>query len=259
MKYKTYRNKLRHILLKHEKNYYAELLQANKSNITKTCSILKYSVNKGIKQQIQAKFKMIDGSITNDKIMITERFNDFFTGIGPSLAKIIHSQVIFTLYYIGDRVHQSIFLEPVHHSEIDAIMKDMKNSAPGHDRITLHILKLAICSIKIPLTHILNLSLSEGIFPDELKIAYVVPLLNADDPMLFNNHRSVSLLCVLSRVFEKVMYSRLMSFLKTQKIPYHKQFGFRKQHSTYMAIMILLDINSIENGEIVVGVYLDFS
>ena len=52
-----------------------------------------------------------------------------------------------------------------------------------------------------------------------------------------------------------------MSFLETQKILYHKQFGFRKQHSTYMAIMILLDklINSIENGEIVVGVYLDFS
>ena len=79
--------------------------------------------------------------------------------------------------------------------------------------------------------------------------------------MLFKNYRPVSLLCVLSKVFEKVMYSRLTSFLETQKIMYHKQFGFRKQHSTYMAIMILLDklINSIENGEIVVGVYLDFS
>ena len=51
-----------------------------------------------------------------------------------------------------------------------------------------------------------------------------------------------------------------MSFLETQKILYHKQFGFRKQHFTYMAIMILLDklTHSIENEEIVVGVYLDF-
>ena len=49
--------------------------------------------------------------------------------------------------------------------------------------------------------------------------------------------------------------------METKKILYHKQFGFRKQHSTYMTIMILLDklINSIENGEIVVGIYLDFS
>ena len=70
--------------------------------------------------------------------MISEKCNDFFTGIGPSLAKKIPSQVISPLYYMGDRGHQSIFLEPVHYSEIDAIMKDMKNTAPGHDGITLH-------------------------------------------------------------------------------------------------------------------------
>ena len=140
-------------------------------------------------------------------------------------------------------------------------MKDMKNSAPGHDGITLHILKLALSSIKIPLTHILNLSLLRGVFPVELKSANVVPLFKADDPMLFNNYTPVSILCVLSKVFEKFMYSRLMSFLETQKIIYHKQFGFRKQHSTYMAIIILLDklINSIENREISVGAYLDVS
>ena len=227
----------------------------------KTWSILKSVVNKGINRQIQAKFKMNDGSITNDKVMISEKFNDFFTGVGPSLAKKIPTLVISPLYYMGNLVQNSIFLEPVHPSEIDIIMKDMNNSAPGHDGITLNILKLSLSSIKTPLTHILNLSLSEGVFPEELKIANVIPLFKADDPMLFNNYRPVSLLCVLWKVFEKIMYSRLMSFLEFHKILYHKQFGFRKNHSTYMAIMILLDklINSIENGEFVVGVYLDFS
>ena len=129
---------------------------------------------------------------------------------------------------MGNRVQNSIFLEPVHPSEIDVLMKDMKNSAPGHDGITLNVLKLSLSSIKTPLTHILNLSLSEGVFPEELKIANVIPLFKADDPMLFNNYRPVSLLCVLSKVFEKIMYSRLMSFLEFHKILYHKQFGFRK-------------------------------
>ena len=109
MKYKTYRNKLRHILLKQEKNYYAELLQTYRSNVKKTWSILKSLVNKGIKKQFQAQFKMNDGSITNDKITISEKFNDFFAGIGPSLAKKIPSQVISPLYYMGDRVHQNNF------------------------------------------------------------------------------------------------------------------------------------------------------
>ena len=127
----------------------------------------------------------------------------FFTGVGPSLAKKIPTRVISPLHYMGNRVQNSIFLEPVHPSEIDVIMKDMKNSAPGHDGITLNVLKRSLSSIKTPLTHILNLSLSEGVFPEELKIANVIPLFKADDPMLFYNYRPVSLLCVLSKVFEK--------------------------------------------------------
>ena len=57
MKYKTYRNKLRHILLKQDKNYYAELLQADRSNMKKTCSILKSLVNKGIKNKSKHNLK----------------------------------------------------------------------------------------------------------------------------------------------------------------------------------------------------------
>ena len=112
-----------------------------------------------------------------------------------------------------------------------------------------------------PLTHILNLSLLEGVFPSELKVADVLPLYKADDDMLFNNYRPVSLLPVLSKVFERLMYNRLISFLENNKILFKNQFGFRKQHSTYMALMVLLDkiVKALENGEFVVGTYLDFS
>ena len=77
--------------------------------------------------------------------------------------------------------------------------------------------------------HILNLSLSQGIFPSELKIANALPLYKADDPMHFNNYRPVSLLNILSKVFEKIMYSRLISFLNLHKILFEFQFGFRKK------------------------------
>ena len=79
--------------------------------------------------------------------------------------------------------------------------------------------------------------------------------------MLFNHYRPVSLLCVLSKVFEKVMYTRLLDFLENLKKLYNNQFGFRKCHSTYTALMLLTDniTKSLENGEFVVGVFLDFS
>ena len=107
----------------------------------------------------------------------------------------------------------------------------------------------------------MNLSLAEGIFQDELKVAKVPQLYKGDNPMRFNNYRAVSLLNIISRVFEKVMYTRLVSILENQKILYNKQFGFRKLHSTYMALMLLIDklTNAIEKGEYGIGVFLDFS
>ena len=80
--------------------------------------------------------------------------------------------------------------------------------------------------------------------------------------MCFDNHyRPVSLLCILSKDFEKIMYARLISFLEVNKILIQHQFGFRKKCSTYMALSILVDklIKSLENGDYMIGVFLDFS
>ena len=79
--------------------------------------------------------------------------------------------------------------------------------------------------------------------------------------MLFNHYRPVSMFCILSKVFEKIMYDRLLNSLERYKILYDKQYGFRKKHSTYMALITLMDklTNAIENGEYVIGIFLDFS
>ena len=57
------------------------------------------------------------------------------------------------------------------------------------------------------------------------------------------------------------MYNRLLEFLETYKILINSQFGFKKSHSTYMALMTLMDrlITSLENDEHVIGIFLDFS
>ena len=80
-----------------------------------------------------------------------------------------------------------------------------------------------------PMTHICNLSLTQGIFPSQLKIANVIPLYKSDDPMLFNKNRPVSVLCVLSKVFEKIMYNKVSAFLEIFKILHENQYGFRKK------------------------------
>ena len=63
------------------------------------------------------------------------------------------------------------------------------------------------------------------------------------------------------RSLKKIMYNRLIDFLETYKIIVENQFGFRKMHSSYMALMTMMDkpIQSQENDEYVIGIFLDFS
>ena len=86
MKYKMYKNKIKQLLLKAEKKYYSDILNINKGNMRKKWSIMKETIGRNKQKKLQGKFRLYDGSITSDKYIISERFNDFFIGIGPSLA-----------------------------------------------------------------------------------------------------------------------------------------------------------------------------
>ena len=81
-------------------------------------------------------------------------------------------------------------------------------------------------SIKTPLTHICNKSFSSGLFPSELKIANVVPIFKSGDEMVFSNYRPVSVLPVFSKLLERLMYNRLISFINENKLLYDYQFDF---------------------------------
>ena len=227
----------------------------------RTWNILKGIINKKKQSKIQTRFKIDMNHIITDKSQISENFNDFLVNIGPNLASKIPVQNTSPEAYLGQKIQNSILLSPVELKEFDEIISSLKKCAPGYDEFNKDSLMLSFPYVKNLLIHLLNISLSQGIFPDELKIANVLPLFKADDSMKFNNYRPVSLLSIFSKIYEKAMYNRLMDFLETHKILYEKQFGFRKHHSSYMAHMILVDnlIKAIENGDYIIGVFLDFS
>ena len=148
---------------------------------------------------------------------------------------------------------ETLYLQPATCEEINNILVSLKNTACGWDDISSVFLKLLMQQILQPLSHICNLSLPEGVLPNQLKMANVIPLYKSEDPMLFNHYRPVSLLCVLSKVFEKIMYFCILDFLiffEKFKIIHDNQFGFRKGCSTHMALMVLMDkiAKSQENG-----------
>ena len=245
----------------HVGSSYKDKLEINKSNMKKTWGIIKEVIGKNKSNQIQSRFKSSDGKYITDKYLISEKFNEFFVNIGPTLARKFEKIKGSPELYLMNRQLNSLFVTPVTTEEVGTIMNSLKDTSPGHDEIKIGPIRSVFSSIAEPLIYVCNLSLNQGIFPDILKIAIVIPLYKKDDPMFFKNYRPVSLLCSLYKVLEKIMYTRVISFLDDNKILFEYQFGFRKSHSTYLALTVLMDklIKSIENGDHVVGVYLDFS
>ncbi len=71
------------------------------------------------------------------------------------------------------------------------------------------------------------------------------------------NYRPVSVLCFFSKILEKIMYKRILTYIETNNILYDKQFGFRKGHSTSHALTVLC--NKLYEGHYALGIFLDFS
>ena len=259
-KYKTYKNNLNKLLKVAERDYYKQKLLKVKTNLRKTWDIIKGIINKKRTHTPIVKL-LINGKENNNKNSISNQFVEFFTNVGKSLDEKIPKSNKDPIDYIKFRNEVSIYLNPCDEEELSKMIMSINDGAPGWDNMPACVLKKNICCISKSLTHLINLSLTNGYFPDPLKLANVIPIYKACEKMMVNNYRPISLLSIVSKVFEKVFYSRLYNFLKAQKILYKHQFGFREKHSTYMALLVLMDkiINAIEDNKFTIGIFLDFS
>jgi hypothetical protein len=233
---------------------------ASKSNLKNTWKLLKEIINKKKNANISKKF-YLNGSLITDNKVIAQQFNNFFSNIGPNLAANIPNSNTTPISFMPNRVAHSIFLNPVSNEEVYNIIVNLNSGAAGWDELSPAIIKTIKSPIICPLVHICNLSLSQGMFPNELKLANAVPIFKAGDDKQFTNYRPVSILPVFSKILERVMYNRLIDFLDKYKILYELQFGFRKGRSTEQALITLVDkvSSAIDSGDFVVGIFLDFS
>ena len=146
-------------------------------------------------------------------------------------------------------------MNPVTDEELLNIVHNVKDKkSKGYDGIDM-------CMLKKIIPHILtrNTSLSQGIFPDEMKIARIIPLFKSGDNQNVSNYRPISLLPQFSKILEKIFNTRLMNFLNSNNLLYLRQYGFRKNMSTPMAIMELVKniTNAMDNGKFTIGVFID--
>ena len=133
------------------------------------------------------------------------------------------------------------------------------SSSSGPNKIPTRFIRAILPTILSPLNKLVNLSFEKGIFPVSLKRAEVIVLHEGgsrSDPAIYG---PISLLSIFSKIFEKAMLSRLLSFLDAKEFVYDFQFGFRANHSTEYACASFLNFihSAIDSGYIQAALFLD--
>ena len=188
--------------------------------------------------------------VLKNKKVIADSFNAYFATIGTKLSDSVPpSMHSFTHYLTRSNAH-SLFFDPVtEYDTISAAASIKSKTSPDHDNISTKVMKSSIMNIIEPLTYIINISLSTGIVPNNMKVAKVVPIFKTGEANLFNNYRPISLLPAFSKIIEKIVVRKLMSFLENTKQLHRHQYGFRKGHSTTQPIIHLLNQIAQENDK----------
>ena len=133
--------------------------------------------------------------------------------------------------------------------------------ATGPDNISGYILKITSITIAPVLAQLFSECMAQGIFPDKLKIAKILPIHKAEAKNLSTNYRPISLLSILGKIFEKAISARFLKFLDKHNVLTQNQFGFRKNRSTDQAVTEVYNnlLNNLENNMYTCAIFLDLA
>ena len=259
--YKTFRKKLKHIICTAKKSLYVKKFDEAQGNSKKTWQIIN-EIRGKCKSDTKPSFK-IDGKLVEDRRAIANGFNSFFTSIAVKLNECEEGIPINPLpkftEYMNPSVTSSMFLSACDTNEIINIISDLSKGKASD--IPIHLIKHCASIISPILCKFFNSFMDSGIFPAILKVGNITPIFKKGDSQLFDNYRPVSTIPIFSKIFEKLIYNRLYSYLVSKNILYDKQFGFRKSHSTSHAVNYSVNhiVEHINAKKHVLGIFIDLS
>ena len=242
IKYKLYNKYFNKLRLIAKWDYSKTKLLDYRTDVKNLWSVLKQSIGK-TKDRGSIITKVISNGESNGETHVSNTgtanaFNDFFVESGKKVVQNSNHTTSNYKQFLCKRNTQNLILSPTNEIEVTKIVQSLKSkNSAGLDNISNKLLKDIIYSVRKPMTIVFNMSIAQSIVPDNMKIAKVTPLHKNGSIYDCNNYRPISLLAVISKVLEKIIYVRTVRFLNKHNILQDTQFGFRKNYSTSDATM----------------------
>ena len=181
----------------------------------------------------------IGGITIGDSRLVATHFNDFFCTVGANLAKnFVNTQFNSFTIYLQQRISSSIYLDIPNPTEIKNVVHSLNlNKAVGYDNIPPFFLRTASTVITSYLHFFIEFCFCNGTFPENCATAKIVLIFKIGKKGDLSNYRPISILTCFSKIMEKIIYKRLMSFLNEHKVIQKNQCGFRSNVSTNHALV----------------------
>ena len=191
------------------------------------------------KDKTKFNIKISSNEFTEDTDIISTEFSEDYKS---SVNELIESSPDFSceLPETIEMNQSSMFFYPTDRREIAEIINGLKPNNFHLSEIPVALLQSICHNLSIILEHIFNLCFEKHVFPDVLKVAHIIPIFKKGSKHLVENFRPISLLNPIAKIFEKLMYRRLLSFFQKFELLSKYQFGFLPKKSTDNAVLTFL-------------------
>lgn len=247
--------------IQHEKvEFYNRVIQSAENKSKKLWEVVRLKTGrekakKGISLQM-------DDELVTSKEIVADRFGKHFSCAVKDKLGLIYGSGNNRACTTVSMSSRSMFFGPVTSSEIMHAISALKNNtAPGIDEVATGVLKVCSAEVADYLSVLLNKAVTAGQYPSRLKVSLVIPLFKKGDACNIENYRQVALVSAFSKVFEKVVYGKIMQFLNRFNLISPCQHGFRAGYSTETATVDFVQyiMDGIDRRKHVAGLFFDLS
>ena len=202
-----------------------------------------------------------ENNIDVEERNIPSKFCDYFTTIADKLVSELPTSNVDPKSYLKNRITKSFLMSPIFNDEIEKSIVELKDNGCGLYKFSTKVLIAVRKDISVILSHVFNLCISQSYFPNELKTGCITPVYKKGDKSDIKNYRPVCSLSPLSKIFEKVINIRMLTFIDKNNIFSNCQFGFRKKKSTETALMKFTEYvhNGLSKKHNVGSIFMDLS
>ena len=258
--YNNYKNMCTMLLKQAKVSYFKLKFDAAVGDIKKTWKNLKYLINFNKQKDRIAEIKTDTETLT-EPLNVADAFNAHYCTVAEKLDGEIPMSNKSALHYMGTSLGNSFFVSPCTGGEVKNIINSFATKGCSLSEVPVYVYKQMSNIVCDTIAQLFNDSVQNGQFPECLKTARVIPVYKGGDKSKVINYRPISTLPFLAKLFERLMYKRLVSFLNANDVLYSKQFGFRSKSCTADAILEFTDFaySVLQSKEYLLTVYLDFS